>query len=133
MPALSQRVDDRQDKVQDHAYHEYFEDLLKEIALVLLCLPAVKLFFLVCEESLEWLLHLATDNGNECYQIHGFVHQLFAESDDDDDFLEMHFNHSLADKSRTEESPKWHQEMAACDSSEIKQRVRNLKWEAFSL
>jgi predicted secreted Zn-dependent protease len=52
---------------------------------------------------------------------------LFTERDNYDDFLEMHFDHSLADECRTEESPKWHQEMAASDSGEIEKWIWNLK------
>lgn len=94
---------------------------------MLLSLAAVQLLFLVCEESLERLLKLPTDDGNESYQINGFVDQLLAERDNHDDFLEVHFDHSLADKSRTEKSPEWHQEVAACDAGEIKKWIGNLK------
>lgn len=93
-------------------------------------LATVKLFFLVCEESLERLLHLSSNDGNECYQINSFVHQLLAKRHDNHDFLQMHFNHSLADKSRTEEGPEGHQEVTARDASQIEQRVGNLKQQA---
>lgn len=87
----------------------------------------MQLFFLVCEEGLEWLLELTSDDGNECYQINSLINQLFAECHNDDDLLKMHFNHSLADKSRTEEGPEWHQKVTARDSREIKKWVGNLK------
>lgn len=127
VPALRERVDDRQHKVENHSYHEHLEDLAQQVALVLLRLAAMELLFLVCEEGLERLLHLLSDDGNECYQINGLVDQLLAERDDDDDLLEMHFNHSLADKRRAEKRPEWHQEMAARDAGEVEQRIWNLK------
>jgi hypothetical protein len=94
---------------------------------VLLRFATVEFFFLVSEESLERLLELASDDGNERYQINGFVDQLLAEGDNYNDFLEMHLNHSLADESRTEKGPEWHQEVAACNTSEIKQWIRDLE------
>lgn len=92
-----------------------------------LCLASVKLFFLVCEERLKWLLHLSSDDGNECYQINSLVDQLLAKRHNYHNFLQMHFNHSLSDKSRTEKGPEWHQEMTACDSSQIEKRIGNLR------
>lgn len=88
----------------------------------------MKLFFLVCKESLERLLHFSSNDGNECYQINSLIHQLFAERNDHDDFLEMHFNHSLSKKCRAKECPEWHQEVAASYASEIKQWIGNLKF-----
>lgn len=127
VPALRERVDDRQDEVDNHSYHEELKDPAQQVAFVLLRLAAMELLFLVCEEGLEGLLHLLSDDGNECYQINGFIDQLLAERHDDDDLLEMHFNHSLADKRRAEKRPEWHKEMAARDAGEVEEGIRNLK------
>lgn len=90
-------------------------------------LAAVQLLFLVCEEGLERLLHLSANRRNECYQIDCLVYQLLAERHNHDDLLEMHFNHSLADKSCTEEGPERNEEVSARDAGEIKQWIGNLK------
>lgn len=94
---------------------------------MLLGLATVKFFFLVCEESLERLLHLWSDDGNESNQIDSLVDELLAECYDHDNFLQVHFNYSLPDERCTEERPEWHQEVAASNSSEIEQWVWNLK------
>lgn len=73
VPALSQRVDDGEDEVKNHSYHEHLKDFLQEVSLVLLGLAAMQFFFLVCEKSLERLLKLSTNDGNESYQINGLV------------------------------------------------------------
>ena len=41
--------------------------------------------------------------------------------------LNVHFNDGFADQRRTEERAERNEEMPTCDSSEIKQRVRNLQ------
>lgn len=108
MPALRKWVYNRQDEVENHSYHEYLKHFLQEISFVLLGLAAVKFFFLVCEESLERLLHLWPYNGNESNQVNSLVDQLFAESYDHDDFLQVHFDNCLPDERCTKECPEWH-------------------------
>lgn len=127
MPALRKRINDGQDEVENHSYHEHLKDFLQDIAFVLLGLATVKFFFLVCEESLKRLLHLWSDDGNESYQVDSLVDQLLAESHDHDHLLQMHLDYSLPDERCTEECPEGHQEMTAGDASEIKERIRNLK------
>ena len=39
----------------------------------------------------------------------------------------MHFDDGFAYERRTEESPEWDEEVTACDPSQVKQRIRNLK------
>lgn len=48
------------------------------------------------------------------------------EGNDDEELLDVHLDDGLADQGSPEEGPEGHQEVAARDARQVKQRVRNL-------
>ena len=51
------------------------------------------------------------------------------EGQNDEDFLYVHFDDSLANQGGPEKGPKWHQEMAARDTSQVEKGVGNLVYD----
>lgn len=130
--ALGQRVDDRDHKVGHHQNDKLLKDARQQVAATTgtsACRPllAMQMGLLVVEERLEGLLEHLADHGNVREQVNRLLDERLVERNHHKDLLDVHLDDGLADQRGPEERPEGDQEVAASDSRQIKQRIRNLR------
>lgn len=126
---LSKRVDYRHNKIQNHRYNELFKNRAQNVTLffdIRLIRLLVQLHLLVIQEGPEWHLQFFSDEWNEFEPFQGHRDQSFVKRDDDEHFLDVHFDDRFANERCTEEGPKRDQKMAAGDAREVKQGIGDL-------
>ena len=58
---------------------------------------------------------------------------VLVESDDHEQHLNVHLDDGFADQGGAEEGPEWNQKVAACETGEVEQRIRDLCRESRAL
>ena len=123
---LGQRVDDGHGEVGDHQQHELLEDPRKNIRLLSRrmsgrrsVLASVQLLLLLGQEVLEGALQ----PGDHGHVRHRRLNQRLVEGQNDEQLLQVHLDHGLADQRGPEERPERHEKVPAGDPGQVEQRV----------
>lgn len=87
----------------------------------------MQLALLTVEEGAERLLEPLAYHRNDDEPLQRRLNQGLVKRDNDEQLLDVHLDDGLADQGGAEERPEGDEEVAACDSGEVKQRVWDLK------
>lgn len=131
MVRLRERIYNRYDEIKHHGNHELFENRPQNVP------PSavgrrfrgifVQFLFLSIQERFERYLKLLAHYRDELQPFQGRFYEGLIKCDDDEHFLDVHFDDSFADQRRAEERPERHQEMPACDARQVEKRIWNLQ------